>query len=439
MVEKSVKDVSDESRLLKKLYFWSFIAFGFVSPFSGIFLKKVLVDNNGETDVMKIGIILSAAPVMGLLANLIAGIISDKTQKGRHIISWLSLWTCGAALFVAFAGTQLVMSLSLSYRFIFLFVAILSYRFSMMPINALVDSELMQYLSDHSDRSQYGTYRFWGTIGWAVATPIMGLALTIALSDLGTYQIGVWNAIDSTSEAGSYATIFFLGALAYGYFGWLSLKARGSGVVKKIEVEWSHLMEDKTFLIFLVFAFLAGVVENSTSTYLGFFFDDVMDTPLKIGLIFSFWTTLEIPVMKYSKQLINKLGNRGLILLGLLLNSLKLILFSLFTLETPFYLQMLAALIHGPAFAFLFLGTIDTVDKLAHNTLRATYMSTTSIARYTLAAMVGSVLGAKLIELFGGAAFMQIGAVAFIILIPIFVFFVKTEEKCKKHLTTGKL
>ncbi len=438
MIEKSEIEITAESQLLKKLYFWSFIAFGFVSPFSGIFLKKILVDSNGETDVMKIGVILSAAPIMGLLANLIAGIVSDRTQKGRHIISWLSLWTCGTALLVAIAGTNLIMSLPLLYRFIFLFVAVLSYRFSMMPINALVDSELMQFLSNHSDRSQYGTYRFWGTIGWAVATPIMGLALTIALSDLGTYQIGVWKIVDTTSEASSYATVFLLGAIAYGYFGWLSLRSTGSGVVKKIEVDWSHLKRDKTFLVFLVFAFLAGVVENSTSTYLGFFFDDVMDTPLKIGLIFSFWTTLEIPVMKYSKQLINKLGNRGLIILGLLLNALKLMMFSLFTLETPFYLQMLAALIHGPAFAFLFLGTIDTVDKLAHNTLRATYMSTTSIARYTLAAMVGSVIGAKLIDLFGGATFMQIGAGAFIMLVPIFVLFVKTEEKSKKDLTLGK-
>jgi len=429
MPQSSSKDSTKEAQLLKGLYFWSFIAFGFVAPFSGIFLKKVLVDSSGETDVMKIGIILSAAPIMGLLANLAAGVISDRTQKGRNIISWLSFATCITALLVAFSGTHLVMSLPLTYRFVFLFITVLAYRFSMMSINALVDSEVMQYLNKYSDRSQYGSYRFWGTIGWAVATPIMGAALAILLSDLGTFQIALWNLFDTSCEALSYSIIFILGALAYLYFGWLSLKSTGSGVVKKIDVDWSYIKKDRTFRVFLIFAFLAGVIENSTSTYLGFFFDDVMDTPLKIGLIFSFWTTLEIPVMKYSKQLIKKLGNRGLIILGLLLNAFKLVCFSQFTLQTPFYLQMMAALIHGPAFAFLFLGTIDTVDKLAHDTLRATYMSTTSIARYTLAAMVGSVLGAKLIDLFGGATFMQIGATAFVILIPFFMILVKTEEK----------
>ncbi len=399
-------EVTQEANLLKQLYFWSFIAFGFIAPFSGIFFKKILVDAQGEPDVIKIGAILTMAPIMGFIANLVAGIISDKTQKGRHIISMLCIVSFVTALFVGFSGSPIVMALSLSDRFIFLLITVLLYRFTMIPLNSLLDSEAMQFLSKHSDRSQYGSYRFYGTLGWAVATPIMGAIL--------------W-------KTGNYQYIFYVGAFAYLVFAYLGFKSSGNAEVAKVKISWKHIIKNWKFLIFLVFTFLAGVVENSTSTYMGYFFDDVMDTPLKIGLIFSFWTTLEIPVMKYSKQLINFLGNRGLIVLGLLLGAIKLVLFSLFTLETPFYLQLLAALIHGPAFAFLFLGTIDIVDRMAHNTLRATYMGTTSIARNTIAGVVGGSLGAILIQNYGGAQFMRIGAVAFLLLIPFFLIFVKSE------------
>jgi len=44
--------------------------------------------------------------------------------------------------------------------------------------------------------------------------------------------------------------------------------------------------------------FYKHVIVNAASNYTGYFFDDVMKTPLEIGLIFGAWTLFEIPVMK---------------------------------------------------------------------------------------------------------------------------------------------
>ncbi len=399
--------IEKEGRLLKQLYFWCFLGFGLISPFAGIFYKKILVNSDGTPDVIRIGIILTFAPLMGLLTNLLTGILSDRSQKGRHIITWLCIASFFTALVVGFGGSSFISALSISERFLFVFIAVLAYRFTMMPLNALLDSEAMQFLNQYRHRKYYGSYRFWGTIGWAVATPTMGAILWIT---------------------GNYSLIFYVGAFAYLAFAFLGSKSSGRATVTKVKISWRLILKDWHFVIFLIFAFLVGIIENSTATYMGYFFDDVMDTPLKIGLVFSFWTTLEIPVMKYSKQLITFFGNRGLVVFGLLLSFVKLLLFSMFTLETPFYFQMLAALIHGPAFAFLFLGTVDMVDRMAHKNLRATYMSTTAIARYTLAGAVGAIWGAQLIDRFGGALFMRIASVAMLVLIPFFILFVKCDE-----------
>ncbi len=411
-MEDSSVGIRKEQNLLKQLYFWSFIAFGMISPFAVIFFKKVLVSPTGEPDVRLVGIILSLASVTGFVANLVTGYLSDKLQKGRHIISWLCLIAFVSAILVGFCGEPIVVNLSLHTRFVVLLLAVLFYRFTMMPLNALLDSETMQFLSKNGDRSQFGSYRFWGTIGWAVATPIMGFLL--------------WHFND-------YKLIHYVGAFAYLVFGYLGLKSTGEAVVKKVTIPWSNLKEDRPFQLFLIFAFVAGVVENSTSNYIGYFFDDVMTSPLRMGLIFSIWTALEIPVMIYSKKLIDLFGNKGLVIAGLILGAIKLLLFSFFTLETPFYFQLIAALIHGPAFALLFLGTIDIADRLAHDSMRATYMSVTAIARYTLAGAVGGWLGAEIISLVGGARFMQIGAVAMLLLIPLFLLLVRSERiSCKK-------
>lgn len=401
-----------ESSLLKQLYFWSFIAFGAISPFAGIFYKKVLIDPSGNPDVLKIGVIFSFAPIAGLLANLLSGIIADKTRNAKYVISWLSTISAVSAVLVTISGSSYFMNKPLEVRFIVLFTTVVLYRFSMMPINPLLDSETMQFLNKSGKQEEYGKFRFWGTIGWAVVTPIVGLVLAITEN---------------------YQSIFIIGSIGYIVLAYLSTKTTTEIPPKKEKIQWSIIYKDWKYLIFLIFILLVGIIDSATSMYMGYFFDDVMNTPLKIGIMFSVWTTFEIPVMHYSKTLIKKLGSTGLITLGLLLGSLKLFLFSLFTKETPFAFQLFAALIHGPAFAFLFLGGIDIVDKMSHKTLRATYMGTSSIARYTLSGIIGSYLGAILIDKFGGGEFMRISSYLYVILIPLYFIFVK------KHIPNRKI
>lgn len=402
----------DESKLLKSLYFWSFIAFGAISPFAGIFYKRVLVLPNGEPAIKLIGYIFAVAPLIGFTSNIVMGIVSDKYQKGRLIITGLSIASAITAIVVAFSGSDIAMSMSLMNRFWVLFTAVLLYRFSVMPINSLLDSETLQYLSKHSDKNEYGRYRIWGTIGWAVVTALAGFMVSIT---------------------NDYRIVFYIGALGYLIFAALGTRTKENPEVDKIKIPWDKLKNDKSFIIFLSFILIVGIIDNATATYLGYFFDDVIDTPLKIGLIFSLWTTFEIPIMHYSKKLIDKFGNRGLIIAGLVLSALKLYLFSLFTPDTPFVFEILAAFIHGPAFALLYLGTVDIVGKMAHENLSATYMSITAVARYTLAASIGGLVGAKLIELFGGANFMKMSAVATFVMIAYFIIVIKDENKENEH------
>jgi hypothetical protein len=49
-----------------------------------------------------------------------------------------------------------------------------------------------------------------------------------------------------------------------------------------------------------------------------------------------------------------------------------LILYSFFTLETPYLWKLAASLLQGPGFGLTHIGIIDFVDRQAHAAMRAT-------------------------------------------------------------------
>jgi MFS family permease len=177
-----------------------------------------------------------------------------------------------------------------------------------------------------------------------------------------------------------------------------------------------------------------GIVGNASSNYTSYFFDDVMKTPLEIGLIFGTWTLFEIPVMLFSKKLIDLFGNRWLIILGLVFNGIRLVLFSFFTLGTPFFYKWAASLIQGPAFGFSHIGIIDFVDRRAHADMRATYMSIMNIARLSISSALGGILGSWMIKEWSASFLMQFCGYSSFALVLFFFVFVKGFKPEKKRI-----
>ncbi len=185
--------------------------------------------------------------------------------------------------------------------------------------------------------------------------------------------------------------------------------------------------------MFLLFIFCWGIVSNATFSYMGYFFDDVMENFLQMCIIFSTWTIFEIPVMIFSNKLLNKFGNRWVMTIGIIMNILRLFFFSLFTKETPFLYKFGAALIHGPAFGFTHIAMIDLVDRQAHKDMRATYMSIMTVVRMAVAASLGGLLGSFIIKNWGGSSLMKFSALANFGMMFFFLIFVKGHSPKSQH------
>jgi MFS family permease len=399
--------VRKQSVYLKTLFFLFFVGLGVSSPFFGIFYKHVLVQVDGTPAIGLIGLIFFVMPLVSLVANLPAGILADKFHSGKHLIT---LFCFGVSLFAALiglAGEDFAHGWTANGKFIYIFVLLFFLNGLFFPIMPMLDAETLLFLNKHFRREFYGAYRVWGTYGWSVSSILMGVLLFYFRHD---------------------PLIFYCAALAFavlGFASWSGIEAKPAAA--PIIIPWNHLKKDILFRWFLLFIFLHGVVTTSSFTYTGYFFDDVLKTPLEIGFILGTWAIFEIPVMMFSRELIDRFGNRWLIVSGLLLSGIRLILFSFFTLETPFVWKWAAALLHGPGFGLSQLGIIDFVDRRAHPAMRATYLNIATVARMSLASALGGILGSALIERWGGAFLMQFCGWVTIALILFFAFLVRNR------------
>jgi PPP family 3-phenylpropionic acid transporter len=393
--------MKNQPAYLKTLYFLFFIGFGFASPYAGIFYKHILVAADGTPAIGMIGIIFFVMPLVSLIANIPAGILADKFQSGKHFITLFCFGVALPAALIGLAGEAFARDWTLGGKFLFIFVMLLFLNACFYPINPMLDAETLLYLNRHSRRELYGAYRLWGTYGWSVSTILMGALL---------FRFGH----DSLIFYGTAAAFTVMGAVS-----WAGIEARPAEL--PILLPWHHLRKDALFQGFLIFIFLTGVVASASFIYVGYFFDDVMKTPLEIGWILGTWTLFEIPVLLFSRRLIALLGNRWLIVTGLLLNGIRLILFSFFTRETPYVWKWAASLLQGPGFALMHLGIIDFVDRQAHPEMRATYLSIMNVARMSLASALGGLMGSWMIRQWGSETLMLFCGLGSLALIFVFI------------------
>ena len=407
----SMDPIKKQSSYLKSLFFLYFVAFGVGSPYFGIFYKHVIVYADGTPAIGLIGLIFFVMPLVSLIANIPAGIVADKFHSGKHLITLFCFGVAFFAFLIGLTGGDFARQWGLGGKFIFIISMLFFLNCCLLPLGPMIDAEALLFLNRHSHREWYGTYRLWGTYGWSVATVLMGALLFKFHSD---------------------SFIFYGTAMAFvllGLVSWSGIETRPAAA--PMQIPWKHLKKDILFQKFLVFIFLNGMFANAAANYTSYFFDDVMKTPLEIGLIFSVWTLFEIPVMRFSRTLIDVFGNRSLIMLGLLFNGVRLLLYSFFTPETPYIWKLTVSLLQGPGFGLTHIGIIDFADRQAHIDMRATYMSIMNVARMSLASALGGIIGSWLIKQWGSAFLMQFCGYGLIAMIFFFAFLVRRRAGLK--------
>jgi PPP family 3-phenylpropionic acid transporter len=361
-----------------------FIANGAALPFFSLYFKHVLVYPSGETALYLIGLLFFLQASLGILSTPFTGFISDHLKIEGRLLTLLSGVVALSALVLALPGSRFGSPWSLQFRFALLLAGFLLNGLFVKPILPLIDTETLHGLHErHGTGVGYGRIRMFGSLGWAVSSCLFGLILDRS-GNLSFSVVG-------------YGAGFAVLAL---------IALRGfRRMPERIPIPWDHLKRDRMFRRFLVFVFFQSTGLLSSFTFTSFFMDDVRTRYLVIGVSIGLSALPEIPLMFLSRNLIEKLGNRFMIVTGVLLYVVKLALFVSIARSGRTWWFIPVQMLHGIGYSLLWTGEIDLIDRQSHKDMRATYQSLFHLFQY-LAAAAGSLFASFVIEKLGSTWLM---------------------------------
>jgi PPP family 3-phenylpropionic acid transporter len=381
----------------------AFFGFGCGGGFLSLMLKKVLADPAGESDLAVIGFLFFIMNIMGTFATPVAGYIADRFKVEDRILSVCGLLVAIGAGLLFMLGTPAWAEFSLTRKLAIATGALMLVGMFTRPLVPLIDTETLEYLHerDHSNVN-YGRFRLFASIGWMAASILTGLLLSLTgvlYQAMAAYAAAML-ALAATAGAGSRARI------------------------RAVRIPWDHLRRDRMYQAVLVFAFLVTFAISGQFVFTSYLMEEVRSDYFMIGLAFGVVALPEIPLMYWSPQLLERVGNRWLCVGGTVVLALKSAWYATLAGNGAPWLFILGQFIHGLGNAAFFTGLINLIDRRTVRDLRATYQALLHLT-FSLSQAASLVLAGIVFANFGSAALMGLDALLLILAMAWFLLVVK--------------
>ncbi|WP_342415803.1 MFS transporter [Paenibacillus sp. FSL R10-2782] len=142
-----------------KLYnFFLYGAMVIFSSFFPLYLQEIGMDK------LEIGSLMAIGPFVSVFANPFWGYTSDRSRNLRRILLFM------------IAGTLLLLqALFHVHTYVMIYVSMIGFYFFQSPLFAQSNSLILSYI-EGTDR-KFGSFRIWGSFGWAVTAAVAGLII----------------------------------------------------------------------------------------------------------------------------------------------------------------------------------------------------------------------------------------------------------------------
>lgn len=354
-------------------YYWRFSAIEFVA--ASVYLAamgylSVYLQSTGM-DSAQIGIIYSMNSLVSICSTLFWGVASDKMNSVRR-----ALMTCLLLAAIIWPFVPLTIPIEIKGYSLAMLLIPLS-AFVRMPIGGLTDNWTLQFANKF--HANYGRIRLWGTLGYV----LLGLALAAILPFLGvqaTFYI----------YSGLLIVVFIM-ALFVGEET-LDKAANKSNSLKDLHI--GKLFKNYYFVSYLLFTV---IMYCGSEAFLPYLMEEVGMNPDSIGMLFSFRSLLEMPLL----YLVTRLRKRiALPVFILIQGSLYVIMFLCYSCVQGAVLFVIVTMLQGLASGIDIGFGSAYIFALAPNELKST-AHLMSYAMAYLAGMLGSLFGGFFVELAG--------------------------------------
>lgn len=365
--------LQDKNKNFYALYFAVFLTFGVFFPYSNLYFKRLGLSGT------EIGIIGSISPFVVLFAQPMWGMLTDWWGGGKRIMI-LNMLICSAMMFI--------ISFLTGFYSIVLAMAVLSiFQCALAP---LLDSSLLHYLGGRD--KEYGTFRLWGSVGYAVANLMAG-------------QIIRYTSIKSIFYMYS---ILMLATLLISR----GLPEGENSISKQILSDMKGLLKNYNFIIFLIVAFLTNTGSITAESYFGIYMDQIHGSEALIGLAWFIAAMSEIPIFFFSARIIKRWGNKRVMCAALLIFAIRVGGYSV--IKNP-YGALVIQVLNGMDFAPFYAAAVTFVNAEVPGSLRATGQALFAMVGNSMAGIVGNFIGGYLLDQVGVITLFRIFAICILL------------------------
>ncbi|GIK39183.1 MAG: hypothetical protein BroJett011_30160 [Chloroflexota bacterium] len=339
-----------------KIYYLLFFgAIGSLVPFFNIYLQ-----GKGLSGI-EIGWLGSIAPFIALAANPFWGAVADRWQIHRLVLALCA--------FVAGLIALLFLGVSSFWPLMALVTALSFFR---TPIGSIVDSAVMDMTK--RTQSSYGQQRLWGTVGFVLATFVLGQLLTPAKLSLIFWLHG---------------SLLGLACAGLSFLLPISSAPHRVGLLEGLRT----LIGQGGYLSFLIAMTLLGMGISAYIGFLGLHILALGGTEAQVGLAWTANSLPEVVLMYFGASWLAHYSHKRLIVIGLLGFALVWTLVALAS--TPWLIiTVLPGM--GLCFGFFWVAAVGYASEAAPPGLSATAQALVGAAQSGLGWSLGSVMAGYL-------------------------------------------
>ena len=342
----------------KLFYTVEFVGLGVFMPYVAMyFIRKELTS-------VQVGYLLAILFPAGFIAQPIWGIISDKLNMTRTLVT-IGCWTT-SVLALAFTVTD---------RFEYLIVIVALFSILHAPIHPNIAALVLSHLELRDKQDEFGTFRLWGSISFVVASLFTGGLLFEDKLTLTVY--------------------IFAGCMIA--LGFISFKLPDRHI--STEVQWRDglrlITDNRELRLFLLGLTCIGVTLGITNQYLVVYMNELNASAWMIGITIAISALPEIPLMRYAQTFIRKWGLRITFVVGISALPVRW-LFNMLVTDPNVALPVQA--LHGVAMSALLAVGIIYFDNILPKTLRASGQALYLSSLYGLGPSIGLFLAGLLMS-----------------------------------------
>ena len=357
---------------------------------------NVFLEDNDFTGA-QIGVINALFQSSIFIVVPLWGFIADK-RGIRPTLIWVFIAT---AVLILFLGKIQI------FLFLVLYILLISVFYH--ALGPLTDALAVEY-SKTDTSYNYGKLRFWGSLGWALA------------SILGGYLF-IYIPLDYIFPV---SAAFFISAVIF-----LKVPLKKKVIYKSHiqPIRLGFILRNKLLLIFIIILTVYGIACAPINSFINLYFTELNASNKIIGYAYAIQAFSELPFFIIGERLMQKLGAKRIIFISLIVMVIRMFLYG-FLPSVPLALGL--GMLQGITLSFLLVGLVEYIHRLLPPGQYALAQSIIWGIHFGIGQTLGNLAIGYLKDLTGMATVMWVfGILACIILVATGIHFYLSSERMK--------